>query len=196
MLANDNLQVAQPRSEDNNVLPTTESEETVELEGGYHNDALDMQVSSNDVAGQQEDAGHDTDNWEPNADVGIGDWHEEIVEEFNGNWQESMDQNWPPATAAYDVGGDSHLPEVHEEWHEDEPPDAAENWQDEQADPPIIRTSSPMRSVNRFYPLDDENVHSMELRELHSRYDFCNMVLVRINYCLIGFFCDLQEECF
>ncbi|RWW72804.1 hypothetical protein BHE74_00019366 [Ensete ventricosum] len=85
-----------------------------------------------------------------------------------------MDQDWPyQTTAGYDVGEDSRMPEVHEEWHEDEPPDAAETWQDElQSDPPIDRRSSPIRRGNRFIPPDDENVYSMELRELLSRTPF------------------------
>ncbi|CAL9781330.1 unnamed protein product [Musa acuminata subsp. burmannicoides] len=178
-LLNDNHEEAQTRSEDINVLQTIESRETPELDSGSRNDTLDMQEYATEVIGQQEEnRERERGGWEPNAEGGFGDWHEETEEGFNGNLQENMDQDWPyQMTAGYDVGEDSRMPEVHEEWHEDEPPDAAETWQDElQSDPPIDRRSSPIRRGNRFIPPDDENVYSMELRELLSRRSVSNLL--------------------
>ncbi|WOL18231.1 hypothetical protein Cni_G27024 [Canna indica] len=176
-LANVNPEEAQPRSDDSNVFyHTTEREEMLELDRGNHNDTTNMQASPSDVPVQQDNNnGHDRGDWEQNTDIGVGDWHEETREEFTGDWQENMDQDWPREATGYDVGEDSHVPEVHEEWHDDEPPDPADIWQGEQADPSIDRRS-PIRGVNRFIPPDDENVYNMELRELLSRRSVSNLL--------------------
>ncbi|XP_074591484.1 uncharacterized protein LOC141847354 [Curcuma longa] len=169
---------AQP-SVDININQTAEREEMFELESNHRHDTHDIQETPADVAEQQEDTGQDRVGWGSNTVVTIVDRPEstgEINEDFNANWQENMDQDWPLETAGHDFGEDSPLLEVHEEWHEDEPPDTAENWQDEQEDPTSDRRPSPIRRANRFIPPDDERVYSMELRELLSRRSVSNLL--------------------
>ncbi|XP_074575794.1 uncharacterized protein LOC141832203 [Curcuma longa] len=179
-LSSINTDEAAQSSEDININQTAEREEMLGLESSHHVDTHDMQGTPADVVEQQgEDTGHDRVGWEPTTVVTIVDWPEETrgaLEDFNANWQENMDQDWPLETTGYDVGEDSPLHEVHEEWHEDEPPDIAENWQDEQEDPATDRRPSPIRRVNRFIPSDDERVYSMELRELLSRRSVSNLL--------------------
>ncbi|XP_074573020.1 uncharacterized protein LOC141829451 [Curcuma longa] len=179
-LPNIHPEEAQPRSEANNIQQIAEREETLDLESVDHYSTHNMQESPTDVAEQEEeDAGRDRIDWEPNTDFGIVGLPEETrepIEEFNSNWQENMDQDWPQETTSYDVGGDSHLLEVHGEWHEDEPPDTAEAWQGEQEDPAVDRGPNTIRRVDRFIPPDDENIYSMELRELLSRRSVSNLL--------------------
>ncbi|CAL9203398.1 unnamed protein product [Musa hybrid cultivar] len=177
-LPNYNHEEVLNRIQDSDVHQTTGREETPESESGSHDDTLDMQeYAAAEVAGlQNEDARHESRDREPNTNGGFGDRQEEVREDFNGNWQENMDQDWPHETAGYDVGGESHLPRVHEEWHEDEPADTEETWQDEHTDPLIDqRSSSPPTSGNRFIPPDDE-VYNVELRELLSRRSVSNLL--------------------
>ncbi|URD90668.1 Major intrinsic protein [Musa troglodytarum] len=167
------------RIRDSDVHQTTGREETPELESGSHNDTPGMQqYAAAEVAGQRnEDARHESRDREPNTNGGFGVRHEEVREDFNGNWQENVDQDWPHETAGYDVGEESHLPQVHEEWHGDEPADAEETWPDEHTDPLMDQTSSsPPRRGNRFIPPDDEAVYSVELRELLSRRSVSNLL--------------------
>ncbi|KAG6474489.1 hypothetical protein ZIOFF_068426 [Zingiber officinale] len=180
-LSSINTEEATQSSEDININQTVEREEMLGLESNHHVETHDIQETPADVAEQQEDTGHDRVGWESNDVVTIVDWPEETrgtLEDmdFNANWQENMDQDWPLETTGYDIGEDSPLHEAHEEWHEDEPPNTAENWQDEQEDPATNRRSSPIRRVNRFIPPDDERVYSMELRELLSRRSVSNLL--------------------
>ncbi|XP_072967991.1 uncharacterized protein [Typha angustifolia] len=123
---------------------------------------------------QEEDAEHERRDWQQSSDGGMGQWHEVTGGESDGNWQENAEQEWIHETAE-DVGEDGHLPEVHEEWHDDEFHNTDENWQDNHLDPPNGEQFSP-RSINTFMPPDDDNVYSMELRELLSRRSVSNLL--------------------
>ncbi|RZS27038.1 hypothetical protein BHM03_00060481, partial [Ensete ventricosum] len=182
-------EVLHRRIQDSGVHQTAGMEEPPELESGGHGDALDMQEYAAEVAGQRhEDARHESRDREPNTDGGSGDRHEEVREDLNGNWQENMDQDWRRETAEYDVGEESHLPQVHEESPE-------ETWQEEHTDPLIDQWSSPDGGRgNRFIPPDDEALYSAELRELFSRY--CLLVLHELinGYCSSYLVVDLWKS--
>ncbi|WOL05401.1 hypothetical protein Cni_G14129 [Canna indica] len=170
---NHNHEEAHSRSEYINVHQIIEAEETPDLESGSHNDNLDMQGSAIEIVTHlEEERGIEREERGPNTDDGFSDWHEERGDEFNRNWQENMDQDWPHQTMGYDVTENSHLREVHQEWHEDEHPNTAETWHHE----PVDQRSSPNIGVNRFISPDDENVYSMELRELLSRRSVSNLL--------------------
>ena len=66
-------------------------------------------------------------------------------------------------------GEDGNLLEANEEWNEDVSQEYVADWQDGPSDPPRDQESISMGGVNRFIPPDDDNVYSMELRELLSR---------------------------
>ncbi|CAK9161159.1 unnamed protein product [Ilex paraguariensis] len=97
------------------------------------------------------------------------------AEDINGNWQENSVNDWPQATPGTDEGG-SHLQETHGAWHEDGSREAVDNWSEGPSDPPRMHRSIPVRRVNRFHPPDDDNVYSMELRELLSRRSVSNLL--------------------
>ncbi|THU44305.1 hypothetical protein C4D60_Mb02t06010 [Musa balbisiana] len=104
-LPNYNHEEVLNRIQDSDVHQTTGREETPESESGSHDDTLDMQeYAAAEVAGQRnEDARHESRDREPNTNGGFGDQQEEVREDFNGNWQENMDQNWPHETAGRSV---------------------------------------------------------------------------------------------
>jgi hypothetical protein len=59
-----------------------------------------------------------------------------------------------------------------QDWQDDESHTSDDNWQDEYS-PPMIDPPVFAQRTNEFIPPDDDNVYSMELRELLSRYVFC-----------------------
>lgn len=65
--------------------------------------------------------------------------------------------------------GRHRLPQSHNVWPDDGPREAVDTWSEGPTDPPRMRRSVPSRRVTRFHPPDDDNVYSMELRELLSR---------------------------
>lgn len=73
-----------------------------------------------------------------------------------------------------------------QDWQDDESHTSDDNWQDEYS-PPMIDPPVFAQRTNGFIPPDDDNVYSMELRELLSRYVFCLcfMFYLFIFYCVI-----------
>lgn len=128
--------------------------------------------------------------WQETA--GIGDWQEQISEVERGNWQqttfhqfsgwrdgnvEDMDANWQenpvndwPQEIPRNISGEVSRPqEAQGAWHEDGSREAVGNWSEGPSAPPRNRRAIPVRRFHRFHPPDDDNVYSMELRELLSR---------------------------
>lgn len=106
-----------------------------------------------------------------------GEWQQESYNEFNEwregtpedvNWQETSGNDWPQETSGNNAEG-AHVHGTDEVWHEDGSREAAENWSEGPSDPPRMLHNVPLRRVNRFHPPEDDNVYSMELRELLSR---------------------------
>ncbi|XP_024969130.1 uncharacterized protein LOC112508663 isoform X2 [Cynara cardunculus var. scolymus] len=120
------------------------------------------------------------------VEVERGEWQQESYNEFNEwrdgtsedvgrNWQENSGTDWPQETSA--TGGEgAHMHGTNEVWHEDVSREAVENWSEGPSDPPRMLHSVPVRRVNRFHPPDDDNVYSMELRELLSRRSVSNLL--------------------
>ncbi|CAA3010166.1 Hypothetical predicted protein [Olea europaea subsp. europaea] len=74
--------------------------------------------------------------------------------------------------------GQSQLEEVHQVWRDDgsRSREAIDNWSEGPPDVPRRRDSLPYRRGTRFHPPDDDNVSSMELRELLSRRSVSNLL--------------------
>ncbi|KAM0023226.1 putative transcription factor C2H2 family [Helianthus debilis subsp. tardiflorus] len=105
----------------------------------------------------------------------FNEWRDGNSEDAGRNWQENSGNDWPQETL--ETGDDgAHMHGTDEVWHEDGSREAVENWPDGPSDPPRMPHSVPIRRVNRFHPPDDDNVYSMELRELLSRRSVSNLL--------------------
>ncbi|PIN04773.1 putative E3 ubiquitin ligase [Handroanthus impetiginosus] len=92
------------------------------------------------------------------------------------NWQENAVSDWPSEAVASEDGGQHRAQQAHEVWDNDGSHEAVDNWSEGPSDPPRMRRSVPSRRATRFHPPDDENVYSMELRELLSRRSVSNLL--------------------
>lgn len=85
-----------------------------------------------------------------------------------GDWQEIAGNAWQHTAQGNDGEEESNLP-GQQIWPDNGSRAALENWSQGSSNPPRNWRSIPIRQVNRFHPPDDDNVYSMELRELLSR---------------------------
>lgn len=131
---------------------------------------LDIMVEMHEPQGDnmlQDETGRDARFWQPSLDDSLDRWPNEIAEDAERNWEDNADEIH--SEALEDDGREhDHLQDEHDEWHDDES-HGTENWQDDYQDSPLDMGPIP-RTENRFIPPDDDNVYSMELRELLSRY--------------------------
>ncbi|KAJ0966660.1 hypothetical protein J5N97_023577 [Dioscorea zingiberensis] len=171
----ENNEQSQPQNDIVEVPQIMETEAELLLESSTLEDNANWQDSASQGENQQEDVDDDHRAWQQSSEIGFSELpHDEMGVESDGNWPENMDQDWSREPEDEDGNG-SHILEAHEEWHEDESHGTAETWQDPLGDPPRGQRSIPRR-VNRFIPPDDENVYSMELRELLSRRSVSNLL--------------------
>lgn len=131
-------------------------------------------------------------NNQPEAANQGGNWPEQITEDDRGSWQQSTysqlndlgnaneaerdpswqqnpGNNWPQETRQNLNPEEGHRQEAQQVWQEDGSREAVQSWSEGPSDPPRIRRAIPVRRFGRFHPPDDDNVYSMELRELLSR---------------------------
>jgi len=101
-------------------------------------------------------------------------WHQSNTE-WRNSTDESVDDNqlrntaneWPENSWANEDVENPHLQEASEVWQEDSGfQEAVENW----LGGPSDHETAPSNRVHSFYFPDDDNIHNVELRELHSRY--------------------------
>ena len=118
-------------------------------------------------------------SWQETSNQG-GSWQEQVNADGRGNWQPraygplnqltdgSTVSDWQQDSINVE-GEDTYSREAQGIWHQANSREAAGNWSDEPSGPPRNRRGVPFRRFNRFHPSDDDNVYSMELRELLSR---------------------------
>lgn len=109
-------------------------------------------------------------NWQQTTYGQFNGWRDDNVEDMDANWQENSVNDWPQEPLRNTSGEEGHRQEAQGVWHEDGSRETVENWSEGPSAPPRNRRAVPFRRFNRFHPPDDDNVYSMELRELLSRY--------------------------
>ncbi|KAG0457418.1 hypothetical protein HPP92_022575 [Vanilla planifolia] len=122
----------------------------------HRDDWQEQHAESREVGDQQSDEGE------------FIEWSGGAEEESQGNWhEEMMDQEWSGEIPEIE-DGDGRVLEA-QGWHEGDSNDTSENWEVGPSVPPSDQQSGPARRASRFIPPDDDNVYSMELRELLNR---------------------------
>ncbi|KAL2994882.1 hypothetical protein AAZX31_10G187900 [Glycine max] len=123
-------------------------------------------------------------SWQEASNQG-GNWQEQIAEEGGGNWRQSpFNQtrdgravgDWPQETPRNLAGEDPHPREAQRIWHDGNTRETVGNWSEGPSGATRNRRGVPIRRFNRFHPPDDDNVYSMELRELLSRRSVSNLL--------------------
>ncbi|XP_059628388.1 uncharacterized protein LOC132271124 isoform X2 [Cornus florida] len=153
------------------------SDHTGNLESNTAVESINRQETSNQGEDWQELVTEDVrGNWQQSTYDEFNEWTAGSAEDMDGNWQENPVNDWPQEAPGNEGGEEGHPQETHEVWHEDGSREAVENWSEAPSDSRRSRRFIPVRRVNRFHPPDDDNVYSMELRELLSRRSVSNLL--------------------
>ncbi|KAL5211571.1 hypothetical protein ABZP36_022418 [Zizania latifolia] len=137
---------------------------------------LDNMVEIHETRGDnrmQYETGRDARFWQPSLEGSLDRWPNETAEDADRNWEDNAEE-LQSETLEDDGGEHSHLQDENEEWHDDDS-HGTENWQDDYQDSTLDIGSIPI-TEHRFIPPDDDNVYSMELRELLSRRSVSNLL--------------------
>ncbi|PON55344.1 Ring/U-Box superfamily protein [Parasponia andersonii] len=129
----------------------------------------------------RQESASEVQQWpDQSSDNEEGDWERDVAEYTE--WRESPSENvdgdqQQPAEFGWSQGNEdrenSHLEDVPEEWHEEGGfQEAVQSWLEVPSDSEAV----PARQVDTFYFPDDDNVYSMELRELLSRRRVSNLL--------------------
>ncbi|KAL0322183.1 UNVERIFIED_CONTAM: hypothetical protein Scaly_2514700 [Sesamum calycinum] len=115
-------------------------------------------------------------NLEQSARSESNEWTNSMAEDTDRNWQENAISGRPSEEFAAENQEQRQLRDAQEAWRDLGSREAMGNWSEEPSDPPRMLPSIPARRVTRFHPPDDDNVYSMELRELLSRRSVSNLL--------------------
>ncbi|WOL10145.1 hypothetical protein Cni_G18899 [Canna indica] len=167
--SNSHLNQYQTGNENTEIFEETTTLVTVEMENRSEN----AEWTDNATQGENwpENAEHGEEDWQQSTDDRFSDGTED---EYGGNWQESIDHTQLHETPEGDAENNDQ--EVHEYWEEDGPQDTEPVWQDESLDSLQHQQSLSFRRVDRFMLPDDDNVYSLELRELLRRRSVSNLL--------------------
>ncbi|TYJ36540.1 hypothetical protein E1A91_A05G313400v1 [Gossypium mustelinum] len=116
------------------------------------------------------------ESWQQSRYAQFNEWREGNAEEMDTNWQESSDSDYRQDIPGNVNGEESDSQEAQRFWHEDGSREAVENWSEGPSDPPRARRATPVGRFSRFHSPEDDNVYSMELRELLSRKSVSNLL--------------------
>lgn len=109
-------------------------------------------------------------NWNQTTYSQFNGWRDGNTEDVDGTWRDNSVNNWPEETVRNTDGEESLAQEAQgTSWQGNDTREAVGNWSQGSSVPTRTRRSVPVRRLNRFHPPDDDNVYSMELRELLSR---------------------------
>ncbi|KAL0436362.1 UNVERIFIED_CONTAM: hypothetical protein Sradi_0344100 [Sesamum radiatum] len=133
--------------------------------GGNTNEQFDGQDASARVDEFQESVlEFEASAWQQVTNVAFTEWVDDSREETARSWQESSANQWLQGTSDYAVEQDQ-MQESHEDWPNHDLQEAIDSW----LDMPSGEVGTSVRRMPTFYFPDDDNDHSMELRELFSR---------------------------
>lgn len=133
-------------------------------------ESISWQGNANQGGNWQEPTTNDErGNWPQPTYAQFNEWREGNAEELVTNWQEGSVSEYRQENPGNVNGEESHSQGTQRVWREDGSREAVDNWAEGPSGPPRPRRSIPVRSFNRFHPPEDDNVYSMELRELLSR---------------------------
>ncbi|KAG0453111.1 hypothetical protein HPP92_025775 [Vanilla planifolia] len=156
-----------------------------QLESDRSSDEMDWQESANQTEIWQDDIlALGRQEWQQSTEDGLNEWHDGVEEESNGNWLQSSEQDWYHRTPVDEV--DHHLPEV-DDWHDNDSQVTVDNWIDGLSTlpsppppppppPPQSQYDNVPNRVSGFIPSDDDNMYSVEIRELLSRRSVSNLL--------------------
>ncbi|XP_050209108.1 uncharacterized protein LOC126659822 [Mercurialis annua] len=169
-----------PRNQENGIPRLSDQVDTTE-NNTVIND-MNWQESADQREGWEEQTtNNEGQDWPQPEFSQLNEWRNSDAEPMDGNWPENSANSWPQETAEMIHNDQSHPQEAQEGWRESASLRTVENWTERPSDPPRTRRAVPVRSVpirrfNRFHPPDDDNVYSMELRELLSRRSVSNLL--------------------
>ncbi|KAL5208189.1 hypothetical protein ABZP36_032624 [Zizania latifolia] len=121
----------------------------------------------------QDETGRDARFWQPSLEGSLDRWPNGTAEVADRNWEDNAEE-LQSETLEDDGREHDNLQDENDEWHDDDS-HGTENWQDDYQDSTLDMGPIP-RTENRFIPPDDDNVYSMELRELLSRRSVSNLL--------------------
>ncbi|KAL3828518.1 hypothetical protein ACJIZ3_017320 [Penstemon smallii] len=156
------------------VLDNERSEQEVPLDFGTHEPVLDTTTTNDSLLetedivynGRSLEASHE--RYEPRS---VPSYVHEVAShttELESEGSENEDFNFQNASAEVEQFQDSvvEIQESHEEWRAHDLQEAIDSW----LDMPSEEVGSPVGSMDMFdFPYDDDNVQSIEIRELFSR---------------------------
>ncbi|KAL2541064.1 Uncharacterized protein Adt_02042 [Abeliophyllum distichum] len=102
--------------------------------------------------------------WQQVINGAFSDWMNSSGEDGVGSWEASTDNQWFQETSGIEVVEPDQIEESHENWQGQDLQEAIDSW----LDMPSGQDSSIAR-IDSFNLPEDENVYSMELRELFTR---------------------------
>lgn len=165
----ENNEQSQSRNEDSEIdrLP----DNTGNLERSADVERMNWQGATNHGGNWRESiTENERGNWQRTTYGQFNEWRGGTTEDMDGNWPDSSVNNWPRETPRNVNGEEGRPQETHGVWHGDGNREGVDSWSEGPSGPLRNRRSVPFRRFNRFHPPDDDNVYSMELRELLSRY--------------------------
>ncbi|CAH9055483.1 unnamed protein product [Cuscuta epithymum] len=171
-IPNENLEQVQPSEDDGNT-PQLHGEL---IESGDF--SINQSPSQQSVLNQgREEFDSEGENREDLTSGESTGWTDETVEHTRMDWHVSSVTSRQPLEIEGDASGDDQvLQEGQEVWHGDGLQEAAENLTEEFPDHPSLQPSVLLSRFNRFLPPGDENIYSLELRELVSRRSVSNLL--------------------
>lgn len=133
-------------------------------------DRINMQETATQGGNWQEPITEDgRQDWQQTTYGQFNEWRDGNTEDMDGNWRDNQVNNWPEETTRGAEGEGGLAQEAQGVWQREGTREGVGNWSEGPSGPSRNRRSVPFRRFNRFHPPDDDNVYSMELRELLSR---------------------------